>query len=75
MLSEISHDSHRFLGESAEDSLAPAGVERPPAVTPFDAYLPAVQRGNLSFMSCDLGRHFPRVTHLPCQPCLEMIAR
>ena len=34
-----------------EDRLALAGVALPPAVTPFGPYLPAVQTGNLLFLS------------------------
>jgi len=36
---------------NAESRLAAAGIELPPAVTPFGAYVPAVQTGNLLFLS------------------------
>jgi enamine deaminase RidA (YjgF/YER057c/UK114 family) len=36
---------------NAESRLAASGVELPPAVTPFGAYVPAVQTGNLLFLS------------------------
>jgi enamine deaminase RidA (YjgF/YER057c/UK114 family) len=36
---------------SAEERLVAAGIELPPAVTPFGAYVPAVQTGNLLFLS------------------------
>jgi enamine deaminase RidA (YjgF/YER057c/UK114 family) len=34
-----------------DDRLLAAGIELPPAVTPFGAYVPAVQTGNLLFLS------------------------
>ncbi len=45
----------------AESRLAAAGIELPPAVTPFGAYVPAVQAGNLLFLSGML----PTVGHEP----------
>jgi enamine deaminase RidA (YjgF/YER057c/UK114 family) len=47
--------------KSAENRLADAGVELPPAVTPLGAYVPAVQTGNLLFLSGML----PTVGHEP----------
>src|SRR5579863_4978285 len=46
---------------SAETRLAAAGVELPPAVTPFGAYVPAVRTGDLLFLSGML----PTVGHEP----------
>jgi enamine deaminase RidA (YjgF/YER057c/UK114 family) len=46
---------------NAETRLAAAGIELPPAVTPFGAYVPAVQTGNLLFLSGML----PTVGHEP----------
>jgi enamine deaminase RidA (YjgF/YER057c/UK114 family) len=46
---------------TAEHRLAAAGIELPPAVTPFGAYVPAVQTGNLLFLSGML----PTVGHEP----------
>jgi enamine deaminase RidA (YjgF/YER057c/UK114 family) len=46
---------------SAEDRLTTAGIELPPAVTPFGPYVPAVQTGNLLFLSGML----PTVGHEP----------
>ncbi len=46
---------------SAEDRLKQAGIELPPAVTPFGPYVPAVQAGNLLFLSGML----PTVGHEP----------
>jgi enamine deaminase RidA (YjgF/YER057c/UK114 family) len=37
--------------KSTEERLAAAGIELPPAVTPFGAYVPAVRTGNLLFLS------------------------
>jgi len=45
----------------AEDRLAKAGIELPPAVTPFGPYVPAVQTGRLLFLSGML----PTVGHEP----------
>ncbi len=47
--------------KSAEERLVTAGVALPPAVTPFGAYVPAVQTGNLLFLSGML----PTVGHEP----------
>ena len=47
--------------KTAEDRLAAAGIELPPAVTPFGPYVPAVQTGNLLFLSGML----PTVGHEP----------
>jgi enamine deaminase RidA (YjgF/YER057c/UK114 family) len=47
--------------KSAENRLADAGIKLPPAVTPFGAYVPAVQTGNLLFLSGML----PTVGHEP----------
>jgi enamine deaminase RidA (YjgF/YER057c/UK114 family) len=47
--------------KSTEARLATAGIELPPAVTPFGAYVPAVQTGNLLFLSGML----PTVGHEP----------
>jgi enamine deaminase RidA (YjgF/YER057c/UK114 family) len=47
--------------EGAESRLAAAGIALPPAVTPFGAYVPAVQTGNLLFLSGML----PTVGHEP----------
>jgi enamine deaminase RidA (YjgF/YER057c/UK114 family) len=47
--------------KSAEDRLTTAGIELPPAVTPFGPYFPAVQAGNLLFLSGML----PTVGHEP----------
>jgi len=47
--------------KTAEEKLAAAGVELPPAVTPFGAYVPAVRTGNLLFLSGML----PTVGHEP----------
>lgn len=46
---------------STEERLAAAGIELPPAVTPFGAYVPAVRTGNLLFLSGML----PTVGHEP----------
>jgi enamine deaminase RidA (YjgF/YER057c/UK114 family) len=46
---------------NAETRLAAAGIELPPAPTPFGAYVPAVQTGNLLFLSGML----PTVGHEP----------
>lgn len=46
---------------SAENRLADAGIQLPPGVTPFGAYVPAVQAGNLLFLSGML----PTVGHEP----------
>ena len=45
----------------AETRLANAGIELPPAVTPFGPYVPAVQTGSLLFLSGML----PTVGHEP----------
>jgi len=45
----------------AEARLANAGIELPPAVTPFGPYVPAVQTGSLLFLSGML----PTVGHEP----------
>jgi enamine deaminase RidA (YjgF/YER057c/UK114 family) len=49
---------------NAEEKLAIAGIELPPAVTPFGAYVPAVRTGNLLFLSGMLPTlgHEPRFT-------------
>ena len=47
--------------QSAETRLAASGIDLPPAVTPFGAYVPAVQTGNLLFLSGML----PSVGHEP----------
>jgi enamine deaminase RidA (YjgF/YER057c/UK114 family) len=47
--------------KSIEERLAAAGVELPPAVAPFGAYVPAVRTGNLLFLSGML----PTVGHEP----------
>jgi len=44
---------------SAETRLAASGIELPPAPAPFGAYVPAVQTGNLLFLT---GMH-PTVGH------------
>jgi len=46
---------------SIEDKLVNAGIELPPAVTPFGPYVPAVQTGSLLFLSGML----PTVGHEP----------
>jgi enamine deaminase RidA (YjgF/YER057c/UK114 family) len=46
---------------SAEHRLTTAGIKLPPAVTPFGPYVPAVQTGNLLFLSGML----PTVGHEP----------
>jgi enamine deaminase RidA (YjgF/YER057c/UK114 family) len=46
---------------SAETRLVAAGIELPPAPAPFGAYVPAVQTGNLLFLSGML----PTVGHEP----------
>ena len=46
---------------SNENRLAAAGVQLPPAPTPFGAYVPAVRTGNLLFLSGML----PTVGHEP----------
>src|SRR5580704_13717887 len=46
---------------NVESRLAAAGIELPSAVTPFGAYVPAVQTGNLLFLSGML----PTVGHEP----------
>jgi enamine deaminase RidA (YjgF/YER057c/UK114 family) len=46
---------------NAESRLAMAGLELPPAVTPFGPYVPVVQTGNLLFLSGML----PTVGHEP----------
>ena len=38
---------------NAETRLAAAGIELPPAPAPFGAYVPAVQTGNLLFLTRD----------------------
>ncbi len=47
--------------KSTEEHLATAGIELPPAVTPFGPYVPALQTGNLLFLSGML----PTVGHEP----------
>jgi enamine deaminase RidA (YjgF/YER057c/UK114 family) len=47
--------------KSIEETLAAAGIELPPAVSPFGAYVPAVRTGNLLFLSGML----PTVGHEP----------
>ncbi len=47
--------------KSTEETLATAGIELPPAVTPFGPYVPAVRTGNLLFLSGML----PTVGHEP----------
>ena len=47
--------------KNMEETLATAGIELPPAVTPFGAYVPAVRAGNLLFLSGML----PTVGHQP----------
>jgi enamine deaminase RidA (YjgF/YER057c/UK114 family) len=49
------------MAETTEERLAAAGIELPPAVNPFGAYVPAVRRGNLLFLSGML----PTVGHEP----------
>jgi enamine deaminase RidA (YjgF/YER057c/UK114 family) len=49
------------ITETAEQRLAAAGIELPPAPTPFGAYVPAVKTGNLLFLSGML----PSVGHQP----------
>ena len=44
-----------------EEKLVAAGIELPPAVAPFGAYVPAVQTGNLLFLTGML----PTVGHKP----------
>ena len=46
---------------TAETRLASAGIELPPAVTPFGPYVPAVQTGRLLFLSGMI----PTVGHQP----------
>jgi enamine deaminase RidA (YjgF/YER057c/UK114 family) len=46
-----------------EDRLAKLGIHLPDAPTPFGAYVPAVQTGNLLFLSGMLAR--PLVTSRP----------
>jgi enamine deaminase RidA (YjgF/YER057c/UK114 family) len=46
---------------TAETRLAAAGIVLPPAVTPFGAYVPSVQTGNLLFLTGML----PTVGHEP----------
>ena len=46
---------------NTEDRLTKAAIELPPAVTPFGPYVPAVQTGNLLFLSGML----PTVGHAP----------
>jgi len=46
---------------NTEDRLTKAAIELPPAVTPFGPYVPAVQTGNLLFLSGML----PTVGHEP----------
>jgi enamine deaminase RidA (YjgF/YER057c/UK114 family) len=46
---------------NTEDSLTKADIQLPPAVTPFGPYVPAVQTGNLLFLSGML----PTVGHEP----------
>jgi len=46
---------------TAESKLAAAGIDLPPAVTPFGTYVPAVQTGNLLFLTGML----PTVGHEP----------
>jgi enamine deaminase RidA (YjgF/YER057c/UK114 family) len=36
---------------TAEDRLARLGIQLPDVLTPFDSYMPAVQTGNLLFLS------------------------
>ncbi len=55
--------------KSAEERLITAGIELPPAVTPFGAYVPAVQTGNLLFLSGML----PTVGHEP--KCLGRVGK
>ena len=47
--------------KSSEEKLATAGIELPPAVTPFGPYVPALQTGSLLFLSGML----PTVGHQP----------
>jgi enamine deaminase RidA (YjgF/YER057c/UK114 family) len=46
---------------SAEERVVSMGIDLPPAVTPFGAYVPAVQTGNLLFLTGML----PTVGHEP----------
>jgi enamine deaminase RidA (YjgF/YER057c/UK114 family) len=46
---------------NTEEKLAAAGIKLPPAVAPFGAYVPAVQTGNLLFLTGML----PTVGHEP----------
>ena len=46
---------------SADDRLSAAGIDLPPAVAPFGAYVPAVRTGNLLFLTGML----PTVGHEP----------
>ena len=47
--------------KSADNRLSAAGIELPPAVAPFGAYVPAVRTGNLLFLTGML----PTVGHEP----------
>jgi enamine deaminase RidA (YjgF/YER057c/UK114 family) len=47
--------------KTAEERLRSTGIELPPPVTPFGAYVPAVQTGNLLFLTGML----PTVGHEP----------
>jgi enamine deaminase RidA (YjgF/YER057c/UK114 family) len=46
---------------TTEERLSESGIELPPAVTPFGAYVPAVQTGNLLFLTGML----PTIGHQP----------
>jgi enamine deaminase RidA (YjgF/YER057c/UK114 family) len=61
VLKEINHDRRHIPGGTPEERLVAAGIELPPAVTPFGAYVPAVQTGNLLFLTGML----PTVGHEP----------
>lgn len=49
------------MAMTAEERLAIAGITLPPAVTPFGAYVPAVQAGGLLFLTGML----PTIKHQP----------
>ena len=49
-------------GTTAEDRLADLGIQLPEAPTPFGAYVPAVQTGNLLFLSGMLATSGHRAT-------------
>jgi enamine deaminase RidA (YjgF/YER057c/UK114 family) len=55
---------------TAEDRLANLGIHVPDAPTPFGAYVPAVQTGNLLLLSGVLATSGHTATHDTMAPCV-----